>query len=171
MVHPSTDFRQDDDVRFYSLFPLRLASADLWGIPWSAVPDSAWRTDIDLDRIGDYEVAYLRFTVSVLEGHPGDGVLFLFNQPGVAVESGLHAHVHVEVIGEAQPGLGGRGSTSVAQVLIGGYNVARDEGREVALAQMRRSTAVRLVGIFKASGVSVEVRCDFLGGFERSQDV
>lgn len=168
---PNSEFVQDDDTLTWvpTPFPPHIKALDVWGIPWSAVPDAAWREDINYHSVSDYEVAYLRFTVSVGGGRPGDGVLFRFNSRA-RVESGLHAQVHVEVVGEVEPASSlQRSSTSIAQCLIGGYYLPNPDDRAHSLAEMKAGTLVQIMGLYKQSGVSVTARCDLLGGFERSR--
>ena len=144
---------------------------DRWGTDWSNVPDDAWhdREVISGHRwVDKYDVAYLRFAVTVRHGRVGDSMLFLFNQPNVSPTSGLHAAVPVEVGAERADDTVLNHSVArtvaVEQHLIGGWDVSRYDDGEAALERMKNITEVRLLGASQGSDLEVQASCTLLGG-------
>lgn len=163
-------FIEGQDASFYNPVNNQVTYFDTYGINWSPVPEVAWnkqQVTSNLSYLKNFKTAYLRFTVSVMNGTPGDSVLFIFNQPNTTENSRLHAYVHVEVAAEAPNTVvntSKRISSQVAQVLIGNYNLAAYTDGNMALQQMIKWTSVRFLGVSKTDNVSVRCKCEFLGG-------
>ncbi len=153
-----------------SLFPNR-SNMDIWGIKWSKVPDVAWNRREIVSRykeISMFTTAYLRFVVTVYDGFPGDAMLFIFNQPNVTPDSGLHARVHVEISKDDSGTIGPMAqnrSSAVEQHLIRGYGDIGGGTGDQALQRMKDITEVRFLGLTKQDKVQVRAQCILLGGF------
>ena len=140
-------------------------ATDIWGIEWSFIPEADWGGLIaeSYQEIERFSVVYLRFTVTVYNGLPGDSMLFLFNQPNTLKSRRLHAAVHVE-IGPRVENTPAHRATAVEQHLIGGWNLTQCHDGEEALKLMQSTTEVRFLGLSRQDKISVRAQCDLLGG-------
>ncbi|MEW6743654.1 MAG: hypothetical protein AB1486_12935 [Planctomycetota bacterium] len=145
-------------------------TADIWGIPWSPLPESAWNPHLKTlyREVGRYAVAYLRLELTLYNGRPGDTMLFLFNQPGTPHSAGLHARVHIQIQGaplSSGDATEPRRTTAIEQHLIRGYPEVADMGDgAAALHWMQEVTRVRFLGLSPEEGLRLQACATLLGG-------
>lgn len=139
---------------------------DIWGIPWSKVPEDAWSTRHIRIEGALFSLAYVRLQVTVYGGLPGDSVLFFMCPTGTS--AGI-ATVHVEVIGEGPESPGqvvARRSSAAESQFVDWYPFKESKDLASFVDSLKRNMNVRVLGLMKTPGVKVRARCTLLGGFQ-----
>lgn len=158
---------QDREIAYF-IFPI-----DLYGLPWTDVPAGFWPKDELISRSGfiaSFQSLYVRISVTVQDGYPGDSIAFLVKDPAHEDDQGIFSLTHVEVLPHSHqpPILVAPTSTAINQHWLNGYDFSDVTGPEEFFQTLRRRTQIRILGAVRRERMRIRARLELIGGIQKT---